>query len=203
MYLFIYFNLCGPFIYCRFYQPCFTTLFQKMDKCSISQENPKFQKRWYTVLMWWNWAKKCSWIFYLLTKILEFIYSFQKFDSNHIILSCWISIFHIRHLVLQYIVLFDCRVGSISRWDLRVWTTWGRVTWWSGGQSCSVGSWTRVTMATHRTDWSTAVMRWIVFSFYFGYWIVYILTCKSNLHCQRVYYTVLIFWFLLWNILHR
>lgn len=55
--MYIFFNLCGPFIYCRFYQPCFTTLFQKMEKWSILQENPKFQKRWYTVLLMWNWAK--------------------------------------------------------------------------------------------------------------------------------------------------
>lgn len=132
------------------------------------------------------------------------LYSLPK-NRTVITLPCLVEFQYSTLIILFYstYVLFDCRVGSISRWDLRVWTTWGRVMWWSGGQSCSAGSWTRVTMATHRTDWSTAVMRWIVFSFYFGYWIVYFLTCKSNMHCQRVYNTVLIFWSLLWNILHR
>lgn len=76
--------------YYRFYQPCFTTLFQKADKCSISQENQKSQKRWYTALLWWNWAKNVIEYFICEQKYLK-LYSLLQ-NLTVITLSCWISI---------------------------------------------------------------------------------------------------------------
>lgn len=76
--------------YYRFYQPCFTTLFQKGDKCSISQENQKSQKRWYTALLWWNWAKNVIEYFICEQKYLK-LYSLLQ-NITVITLSCWISI---------------------------------------------------------------------------------------------------------------
>lgn len=76
--------------YYRFYQPCFTTLFQKADKCSISQENQKSQKRWYTALLWWNWAKNVIEYFICEQKYLK-LYSLLQ-NITVITLSCWISI---------------------------------------------------------------------------------------------------------------